>query len=116
MLEKAAFIQGLFAFEGLGLDKPTAFAVRAVYQVPDDKRAQSVYFRAGNPSAEMICLLLTAGGRVMRYFPVGAKGATHVPLAVIEDISPGTEVEILVAGPAGMKSSVMIDAGFVEIN
>jgi hypothetical protein len=52
----------------------------------------------------------------MRCFPVGAKGATHVPLAVIEDISPGTEVEILVAGPAGMKSTALIDAGFVEIN
>jgi hypothetical protein len=116
MLEKPAFIQGLFSFEGLGLDRPAAFAVRAVYQVPADKRAQSVYFRAGNPSAEMIYLVLTAGGRAMRYFPVGAKGATHVPLAVIEDISPGTEVEILVAGPAGMKSSVLIDAGFVEIN
>jgi hypothetical protein len=116
MLEKPAFIQGVFAFEGLGLEKPIAFAVRAVYQVPADKRAQSVYFRAGNPSGEMIYLVLAAGGRAMRYFPVGAKGATHVPLAVIEDISPGTEVEILVAGPAGMKSSVLIDAGFVEIN
>ena len=116
MLEKPAFIQGLFAFEGLGLDKPAAFAARAVYQVPADKRAQTVYFRAGNPSSEMIYLVLTAGGRAMRYFPVGAKGSTHVPLAVIEDISPGTEVEILVAAPAGMKASVLIDAGFVEIN
>jgi len=116
MLEKPAFIQGLFAFEGLGLDKPVALAVRALYQVPADKRAQTVYFRAGNPAAEMIYLVLTAGGRAMRYFPVGAKGAIHVPLAVIEDISPGTEVEILVAGPEGMKSSALIDAGFVEIN
>jgi hypothetical protein len=116
MLEKPAFIQGLFAFEGLGLDRPMAFAVRAVYQVPSDKRAQTVYFRAGNPAAEMIYLVLTAAGRAMRYFPVGAKGAIHVPLAVIEDISPGTEVEILIAGPAGIKASVLIDAGFVEID
>ena len=116
MLEKPAFIQGLFAFEGAGLEKPVAFAVRAVYRVPDDKRAQSVYLRAGNPAGELIYLVLTADKRAMRYFPVGAKGATHVPLAVIENISPGTEVEILVAGPAGMKSSVLIDAGFVEIN
>ena len=34
----------------------------------------------------MIYLVLTRGGRPMRYFPVGAKGAIHVPLAVVEDI------------------------------
>jgi len=116
VLEKAAFIQGLFAWEGSGLDKPAAFEPRVVYRVPADKRSQTVYFRAGNPLAEMIYLVLTAGGRTMRYFPVGAKGAIHVPLALLEDISPGTEVEILVAGPAGAKSSVLVDVGFVEID
>ena len=116
MLEKAAFIQGLFPWKGLGLDKPAAFEPRVLYKVPADKRAQTVYFRAGNPSDEMIYLVLTAGGRAMRYFPVGAKGAIHVPLAVIEDLSPETEVEILIAGPDGLKSSVMIDAGFMEID
>jgi hypothetical protein len=116
VLEKPAFIQGLFAWEGLGLDTPTPFAPRVVYKVPVDKRAQTVYFRAGNPSPEMIYLVLTAGGRAMRYFPVGEKGAIHVPLAVLEDISPETEVEILIAGPAGLKSSVMVDVGFVEID
>ena len=116
MIEKAAFIQGLFAWEGLGLDKPTPFKPGAIYRVPGHKRAQTVYFRAGNPSAEMIYLVLVAGGKVMRYFPVGAKGAIHVPLAVLEDIYPNTAVEILVAGPAGMKSSVVLDVGFVEID
>ena len=115
MLEKPAFIQGLFAWKGLGLDKPSSFEPRAVYKVPGDKRAQTVYLRAGNPSPEMIYLVLVADGRPMRYFPVGAKGATHVPLAVVEDIAPGTEVEILVAGPAGLSSPVLVDAGFVEI-
>jgi hypothetical protein len=116
MLEKPAFIQGLFHYQGVGLDKPVAFEPRAIYSVPPDKRSQTVYFRAGNPAAEMIYLVLTAGGKAMRYFPVGAKGAIHVPLAVIEDIPPGTEVEILIAGPSGLHSSVMIDAGFVEID
>ncbi len=116
MLEKPEFIQGLFAWEGHGLDKPAAFTPRVTYNVPADKRAQTVYFRAGNPSPEMIYLVLTAAGKAMRYFPVGAKGAIHVPLAVIEDIDPGTEVEILIAGPAGTSSSVLIDAGFMEIS
>lgn len=114
MLEKPVFIQGLFAFKGLGLDKPTALEPPAVYEVPADKRTQTVYFRAGNPSDEMIYLVLMAGGKAMRYFPVGAKGAIHVPLAVVEDISPGTGVEILAAGTVG--SSILLDVGFVEID
>jgi hypothetical protein len=116
VLEKAAFIQGLFPWKGFGLDKPKAFEPGVVYKVPADKRAQTVYFRAGNPLDEMIYLVLVSEGRAMRYFPVGAKGAIHVPLAVLEDISPGSEVQILVAGPDGASSSVMLDVGFVEID
>ena len=116
MSEKAAFIQGLFAWKGTGLDKPSPFQPRVVYMTPADKRVQTVYLRAGNPLDEMIYLALMAGGRHMRYFPVGAKSAIHVPLAVVEDISPGTELEILIAGPNGAASSVLIDAGFMEID
>jgi len=116
MLEKPAFIQGVFAFKGFGLDQPAELEPPAVYSVPSDKRSQAVYFRAGNPTAELICLVLMAGGKVMRYFPVGAKGAIHVPLAVVEDIAPGTQVEVLIAAPSGVNSSVVIDAGFVEID
>ncbi len=52
----------------------------------------------------------------MRYFPVGAKGAIHVPLAVVEDMTPGTRVEILLAAPLGVKSAVLVDIGFMEID
>jgi assimilatory nitrate reductase catalytic subunit len=38
-----------------------------------------------------------------------------VPLAVVEDIPGGSPVEILIAAPAGVKSSVLIDIGFLEI-
>lgn len=116
MLEKPAFIQGLFAFEGKGLEYPNPFNPPVAYEVPPDKRAQTIYFRAGNASSEMIYLVLTNGGRPMRYFPVGAKGAVHVPLAVVEDIAPGSKVEILIAAPLGLKSSVLLDVGFMEID
>lgn len=115
MLEKPAFIQGLFAYEGSGLDKPVAFSSSATYMVPSDKRAQTIYFRAGNPAAEMIYLVLTRSGKAMRYFPVGAKGSVHVPLAVLEDLSPGSVIELLVGAPLGLKSSVLVDVGFMEI-
>lgn len=116
MLEKPAFIQGLFAWEGKGLEWPKPFDPPVTYEVPSDKRAQTIYFRAGNASPEMVYLVLTVGGRPMRYFPIGAKGAIHVPLAVVEDIAPGSRVEVLIGAPAGLKSAVLIDIGLMEID
>lgn len=115
MLEKPAFIQGLFEFKGQGLEKPIPLAPPAHYPVPSDKRAQTIYFRAGNSSPEMIYLVLTRNHQPMRYFPVGAKGAIHVPLAVLEDISPGTSIDILIGAPSGLESTVLLDVGFMEI-
>ena len=115
MLEKPSFVQGLFAFQGAGLEKPVAFSTPVLYRVPSDKRAQMIYFRAGNPASEMIYVVLMRRSKPMRYFPVSAKGAAHVPLAVVEDLAPETTLEALVAGPEGLESSVLLDIGFVEI-
>ena len=116
MLEKPAFIQGVFDFEGKGLHCPMAFPSPATYEVPQDKRAQAIYFRAGNASPEMIYVVLMRSGQVMRYFPVGAKAAIHVSLAVVEDLSPGSTMELKIAAPAGIKSSLVLDMGFMEIS
>src|SRR4051812_19407601 len=115
MLEKPAFIQGLFGFIGGGLETPVGLSPSACYTVPNDKRAQTIYFRAGNPSPEMIYAVLTRNGAPMRYFPIGAKASVHVPLAVLEDLSPGSRIEILIGAPAGLTSSVLLDIGFMEI-
>lgn len=116
MLEKPTFIQGLFHAEGRGLEQTIALDPPAIYEVPADKRAQTIYFRVGNAAPEMIYLTLTARGAPMRYFPVAAKGAIHVPLAVLEDISPASRVEVLVAAPAGLQCAVLLDVGFMEID
>ena len=115
MLEKPAFIQGLFSYRGCGLGNPISLQPPATYVVPSDKRAQTIYVRLGNAAAEMIYLVLTRNGKPMRYFPVGAKGAIHVPLAVLEELSPESRIEVLVAAPEGVQSTVVMDAGFVEI-
>lgn len=115
MLEKPVFIQGLFDFEGRGLSTPVSFSPPATYAVPPDKRSQTIYFRAGNPGEELIYLVLMRAGKPMRYFPVGAKSAIHVPLAVVEDLAPGSTVEILAGAPEGMQTAVVLDVGFVEI-
>lgn len=92
-----------------------SFQPPVTYQVPSDRRAQTIYLRAGNASPELIYLVVTRRGKPMRYFPVGAKSAMHVPLAVVEDIPGGSPVEILIAAPVGVRSSVLIDIGFLEI-
>ncbi len=115
MLEKPVFLQGLFPFEGIGIAAPRAFQPELIYRVPSDRRAQLVYFRAGNPAAELICVQFLRDGKPMRYFPVGAKGATHVELAVVEDLEPGTVLEVLLAAPAYVNNSVVLDIGLIEI-
>jgi hypothetical protein len=115
MLENPKFIQGVYTFEGAGLDRPVPFEPAATYTVPYDRRAQTIYFRAGNVTGELIYLLLTRGHMPMRYFPIGAKSSVHVPLAVVEDLSPETVVQVLLGAPAGLTGSVVLDIGFVEI-
>lgn len=76
---------------------------------------QLIYFRAGNSSADLICIVLMRGGQPMRYFPIGAKGAEHVPLAVVEDLNPDTKLDVFIAAPQGVQGTVVIDIGLLEI-
>lgn len=115
MQETPKFIQGVFAFKGAGLREATALEPVVTYKVPYDKRAQLVYLRAGNSSSEMVVLVLSRAGRPMRYFPIGAKGATHVPLAITEDIEPETELTLSIGAPSGLQGDVLLDLGLVEI-
>ena len=85
MLEKPKFLQGICSFEGKGLANPGPLAPPMTYKVPTDKRCQLTYFRAGNSSSELIYFLVKRDGNPMRYFPVGAKSAIHIALAVTED-------------------------------
>ena len=109
---KPKFVQGTFAFTGAGYEAPTPLASTTV---SDGRRAQMVYLRAGNSSAEMIVVSVSKDGAPMRLFPIGAKGAVHVPLAVVEDIDPCTTLDLAIAAPAGVTGTVVIDFGLVEI-
>lgn len=115
MLEKPVFLQGLFPFEGSGLNKPRSFQETLTYKVPEDRRAQLVYFRGGNPTAELLYVLLKRDSKPMRYFPIGAKASVHVELAVVEDLEPGTVLEVTIAAPEGISAAVLLDIGLVEI-
>jgi hypothetical protein len=112
---KPKFLNGVYSYQGVGYDKIGPVSDKLVYSVPPDKRAQLIYFRAGNSSSEMICLVLMRGGQPMRYFPIAAKGAEHVPLAVVEDLEPDTKLEVFVSAPSGAQGTLVIDIGLLEI-
>jgi hypothetical protein len=115
VLEKPIFLQGLYPFEGAGLETPVALQPAITYKVPTDKRSQLIYFRAGNSSPEMIYVLFKRDGKAMRYFPIGAKDAVHVSLAVVEDLHSDTVLEVLAAAPKGTTGSLLLDIGLMEI-
>jgi hypothetical protein len=109
------FVQGVFAFTGKGLEQPAALGANVDYTVPADRRAQLIYLRAGNSSEELLYLVLERADKPMRYFPVGAKSAIHVSLALTEDIFPETTLSMKLAAPAGVSGIVVIDMGLLEI-
>jgi hypothetical protein len=107
-------LQGVFPFEGKGLACPSSMGEALRYQVPAGRRAQFVYFRGGNTADTVVCATLTRDGTPMRMFPVGARGACHVPLAVIEDLLPNTLVELVISAPKGVTGEIIVDVGLVE--
>ena len=114
-LETSRFIQGLFELTGAGLSRAVPLSPPVKYTVPFDRRAQLIYFRGGNSSNELIYLVLRQNERPMRYFPLGAKSGAHIPLAIVEDIQPEATVDVLVAAPEGVRGSVLLDIGLMEI-
>lgn len=108
------FLQGVFDFKGKGLAEPVALE-SLTYTVPGGASAQPVYFRGGNSAKDMIYVLLRRDGKPMRYFPIGARGATHVSLRVVEDLLSDTVLDIAVAAPEGVQGTVVIDTGLMEI-
>ncbi len=108
------FIQGIIPFVGAGYAR-TVPLPGGSFTVTADKRAQPLYFRGGNSTGEMITVVLMRDGKVMRYFPIGAKASEHVQLAVVEDLEPETKLELGILAPEGLSGTVVVDLGLVEI-
>ncbi len=109
------FLQGAFEFDGSGYDKPQPIDGSLRYVVPAGAATQPVYFRGGNSTKQMITVILYRDGTPMRYFPIAAKGATHVALRVVEDLLADTVLELYVAAPDGVTGTVIVDLGLVEV-
>jgi hypothetical protein len=109
------FLQGAYEFDGSGYDKPAPLDDALRYVVPPGATTQPVYFRGGNSSKQMVTVILFRDGRPMRYFPIAARGATHVALRVVEDLLADTVLELYVAAPDGATGTVVVDLGLVEV-
>ncbi len=57
----------------------------------------------------MANVTLLQNGKVLRYVPVAAGNATHVPLAIVDELRPGTEVFVAVA--AEKSGTLILDIG-----
>jgi assimilatory nitrate reductase catalytic subunit len=115
MFTKPRFLQGIVPFEGKGLDEPVPLGDAYSYTVPAGTTAQPLYFRGGNSTDALVCVVLVRDGAPMRYFPIGARDAVHVPLRVVEDLMADTVVELHLAAPEGVAGTVVVDLGLVEI-
>jgi len=112
---KPQFLQGIFKFSGQGYSTPVPVSEKLDYTVPGTKRAQLIYFRGGNSTGDMIDVILLRDGQVMRHFPIAAHGATHVPLALVEDLEPEQKLTLQVAAPFQCAGELVVDLGLVEI-
>lgn len=115
MISKPTFLQGAYAFEGAGLDKPAPLHPDRTYTVPPGITTQPLYFRGGNSADELVAVVLVRDGAPMRWFPLGAKADTHVQLAVVENLDEGTVLELHLAAPDGLAGHVVVDLGLVEV-
>lgn len=109
------FLQAVRPFIGKGLDDYVSLDPPLTYSVPEGASAQCVYFRGGNSSDELAVVVLTRDGQPLRLFPVGARGAIHVPLRITEDLHTDTTLEVHVSAPAGSAGTIVIDLGILEL-
>jgi assimilatory nitrate reductase catalytic subunit len=109
------FLQAIRGFSGRGLDEYLPFDPPLRYSVPEDGSAQCVYFRGGNHSDALVCVVLTYDGAPMRLFPIGAQGSVHIPLRITEDLLSDSELELHVAAPQGVSGTVIVDLGLLEL-
>jgi assimilatory nitrate reductase catalytic subunit len=114
MASRPYFLQGIYPFEGRGLDQPFLLHPELTYLVPRDTEAQLVYFRGGNSSDELVTAIVMRDGKPMRLFPLGAKSGADMPLRIVEDLLAETRLEVHLAAPA-VSGRLVIDIGLVEV-
>ena len=70
--------------------------------------------RAGNTAEGMANITLLNDGKVMRCFPASTGGAIPVPLAIVDELRPGTKVDVVAACEG--RGTLILDVGILEVN
>lgn len=109
------FVQAVSPFSGVGLDDYQPFDPPLTYTVPEGASAQCVYFRGGNSSDALVCVVLTRNGVPMRLFPIGARGSVHIPLRITEELLTESVLELHVSAEEGTVGTLVVDVGILEI-
>ena len=109
------FLNGVFPFTGSGPGQVGAARHRAGLHRAGGQALAADLLPRRQQQRRAGLLSLMRDGKLMRMFPIGAKGAMHVPLAVVEDLMPDSKLEVFVAAPAGVSGSVVLDIGLMEI-
>ncbi|CAA9443935.1 MAG: hypothetical protein AVDCRST_MAG28-792 [uncultured Rubrobacteraceae bacterium] len=112
MAYTTVLLQTITEIQGEGLNSPTP--LNLYYTVPQGCTAGVQYVRAGSTVGGMLNITLLQNGKVMRYIPVAAGSATHVPLAIVDELQPGTEVSVAVAAEGS--GTLILDIGVLEVN
>lgn len=112
MAYTTVLLQRVTTFEGTGLSTPSPIE-GLTYEVPQGATAGVQYVRAGNASGGMALVTLMKNGDVMRLFPVGAGGTIHIPLAIVDDLKPGTDITVTIA--AETSGTLVLDVGILEV-
>jgi hypothetical protein len=105
-------LQTITDIEGEGLDSPEA--LNLTYTVPQGCTAGVHYVRAGSTAAGMANITLLQNGKVMRYVPVAAGSAMHIPLAIVDELRAGTEITIAAAAEAF--GTLILDISILEVS
>ena len=116
MPSKNRFLQGIFEFQGLGIDKPAPLDDSLVYVVPDGSIAQALYFRGGNTSDELVAVVLMKDGVADALLPdrcQGRRARTTAGGARTSKAAPRSSCTSPLR--QGLTGSVVVDVGLVEV-
>ncbi len=108
------FLNGVHSFSGSGLETATPLAGLR-YAVPSAKRAQLIYFRGGNSSAEMVAVQPGARRQADAHLPDRRQGRGPRAAGGGRGPAPGQRGRGVRGGPGGLSGQIVLDIGFLEI-
>lgn len=110
---RTVLLQGIYDFEATGLKTPQLLSPKLTYTVPAGCVLGIRFFRVGVMCPAMVCISSVVNGLPHRLVPVAANSALHVPLAIVEPIIAGSQLEIHIASTE--PGTAIVDIGCLQM-